>query len=109
MTESFDLAWRMESVRIAAMEQLEVEGKLTMDTLFIRAKDIFNAGYENRLHEWETYWIDKKGPKPEVEPTLRPKVELNVIKCPGCGEDVLSTWKKHAYKKDGTKCGYVFS
>jgi hypothetical protein len=44
-------------------------------------------------------------PSPVLTPTDGPIPE-GFKACPGCGEWIPVTWMKHAYKKDGTRCGH---
>ena len=108
----FDKLWKCESVRIAAMEQLEIMGKLDTKTLFARAKDIYNRGYEKNVHKWKSIWKEEKKPVKNNDSVERPSdvqgSTENTKKCPSCGEMVPKGFKKHLYTKDGSKCGYEF-
>jgi hypothetical protein len=109
---NFDEHWRLESIKVAAMEQLEQRGELDLDVLFTRAKLIYEAGYELMIDKWSTEWSkdsvrNKKKPKP-AEGGVITNHSVSTKQCPECGEDIPAGWTKHAYKKDGTPCGHTF-
>lgn len=115
--EDFDLLWKFKALELAAIEQLENVNVLDTDKLFIRAKDIYDKGYEHKLREWKTFW-GKEGKKmPEIAPESPQIIEKKEVEkvpddmktCPKCGGLVPNGWKKHVYKKDGSLCGHEFS
>ena len=111
----FDMFWKGKAVEIAAMEQLELTGKLSTSELFVRAKDIYNKGYEHDIKNWKTFWSEKEDRK-EEESTEKNKGEPQATSnkeakegfkiCPKCGEEVRESWMMHRYKKDGSACGH---
>lgn len=123
----FDTLWKFKALEIAAIEQLEINGEqLQMDSLFERAKMIYNEGYKQRLQNWESIWsgptesrlvtstTQKKRPEPvekdrkiipEMGPTSAPE---GTKLCPKCGEHIPEGWTRHAYKKNKEPCGHVF-
>jgi len=112
---NFDEGWRLESINIAAQEQLESWGELKLDVLFTRAKMIYDTGYNNMLDKWESERNEdlKRAPKPPEKPKQDAPVENRAItgktkKCPVCDEDIPAGWPKHQYKKDGNPCGHTF-
>lgn len=103
----FDTYWKTEAVRIAVMEQLEVQGEISLDTLFVRAKDIYNRGYQDGIDKWKSVWLVKPEPKKKVKKTEEKEVSKSDTKiCPNCGESVPKGWSMHMYKKNGEGCGY---
>ncbi len=120
--KEFDRSWRFEALKLAAMEQLEINGKLDLNTLFKQSKHIYHEGYKNHIEKWEPFWLKKEKLKSDLFETNKPKVkkeisktDINKIKvkegfklCPNCNEEVPITWKNHTYKNDRTKCGHEF-
>ena len=112
----FDLMWRMKCVELAIHEQIEIEGKLSVEErLFVRARQIYDGGYEYGVDKWESIWKgfdaeeekQKEIPKKETKVVDEPLKE-NHKKCPACGEQVNKTWKIHRYKKNSEPCGHEF-
>lgn len=102
MTE-FDDLWKMESVRLALTEQIEFVGEINWNTVFQRAKFIYDKGYEHAIQGWESIWIENE------QITETPREVLGPTRvCPKCGETIPSGWARHIYKKSGEKCGHVF-
>ncbi len=97
--DNFDTLLKFKALEIAAMEQLEISGRLIMKDLFPRAKDIYNAGKRHSVEDWKSAW--EKEEKKEA-----PK--SGEKECPACGELIPSGWSKHLYKKDSSICGYEF-
>jgi len=137
MKDDFELMWRFEALRIAAMEQLTTRTVLNTDKLFRRAEIIYDLGYKEGMDKWESVWNDKlkemdsaKGNELNQEESVafvkemkkteerKPnKIEKEIIKailptkgyklCV-CGEEVRESWKEHKFKKDGSSCGHKF-
>ena len=100
----FDVLWRLKAVELAVMEQLEMEGGLTIgEKLFDRAKYIYDTGHEYGIENWESVW---KEPEKKVEVK---QDNPNFKVCPGCGELVRKGWNIHNYKSNGERCGYDFN
>jgi hypothetical protein len=117
VTTDFNELWKFEALKIAAMEQLDMAGKLNIEKLFIRAKDIFEKGYEHDIQDWKSSWPEdnkpvkeKKIDKPKETKTISiiaPNSKTKI--CPKCGEDNIPIgWKMHQYKKNGEPCGFTF-
>ena len=115
----FDTLWKFESIRLAAMEQLEIQGELKLELLFQRAKDIYNKGQETSLRKWTSVWNDENmqdhhealQESHDIEAKNSEKIreeakDQNSKVCPKCNELCEVGWTKHKYKKDGTECGY---
>jgi formylmethanofuran dehydrogenase subunit E len=113
---NFSTMWRFEAIRLAAMEQLDMQGYLDPHTLFKRGREIYNKGFEESIDKWNSVWegeADEKAfstKKAKAEPKKQKKIvkKDGVKVCPTCGENVPAGWIKHSYKKDGTKCGHEF-
>lgn len=105
-----DAWWKALAVHLAAMEQLfaawdAAEGvpRLDPDTLFLRARYLYEAGHLTHLAEWRPI---PPGPTPAPGPV--PLAPAPAMKRCVCGEDVRATWPLHRYKQDGTPCGHRF-
>lgn len=109
----FDWFWRLKAVELAAHEQIDIIGEIDLKKVFVRAKQIYNKGYEEDIDKWQTFWEGKEESKPikkkttKKKPTKKKASEGMKI-CPDCGEEVPEGWAKHGYKSDGEKCGYKF-
>ena len=104
----FNDFWKFESLKIAAMEQLDMAGKLNIEKLFIRAKDIFDKGYEHNLQNWKSSWPEDIKPVNTVKSNKTEVINPDKKVCPKCNEIINKNWTKHEYKKDGEICGYTF-
>ena len=134
-TDSFDMWWKFEAVKLAALEQLNSSHVLNTKKLFKRAEIIYDMGYEGKIDKWKSIWNDevleeednslkgtaavefvKEMKKTEArKPNKTEKKIIELIKDPqegfkfcACGEEVRSGWKEHKFKSDGTPCGHKF-
>ena len=111
---NFELMWRFEALKIAAMEQLQYGERLVIDELFERAHQIYDSGYEFEMHKWHSEWSSNETEEAEEETPVTghegeaelPPAREGYKRCPKCGEEVLEAWKEHKYRKDMTPCGH---
>lgn len=106
--KDFDRLWRFEAVKLAVIEQLDRTGDLNFKKLFSRAKQIYNEGLKNRIQDWDSIWLDDGKELDKKKVVVNVKEKKGYKKCPECGEQVLISWKKHTFKKNGDKCGHEF-
>ena len=95
------------------MEQLNNSDHFDLRKLFERAHDIYNKGYEVKMHEWHSTWlqdeINTDSAKKSVVDKNPGKNPTDGYKtCPKCGEEVPIPWSKHSYQKNLAPCGHVF-
>jgi hypothetical protein len=122
-----DWKLKLKCLEIAAIEHIELVGRLTdMDSVFTRTRDLYDKAHEESMFDWKSPFLKKSvasnaqtqkptGQKPDIgkleKETTNPQKEMpkdGEKICPDCGEAIPEGWKKHSFKKDGSKCGHMF-
>lgn len=102
----FDSALKIECIRIAANEQLELESVASMKKILKRAKDFYRKAYEEDISNWNNFNNSK--PEKQTEPKKEQETVSNIKRklCPKCGESIPESWISHNYTSKGQRCGY---
>lgn len=86
-------------LEIASREMLDDLGRIDINKLMTRTRQLYHSIYEFELFDWKPFVKNKK------KEAIQPKIIDGKKICPGCGEVVSPEWTIHQYMSNGQKCG----